>query len=174
MIVWLNGTYGAGKTTTARVLQHALPARLFDTEHIGHLLRGIIGDLPHTDFKDWTPWRGLTVETARQVLDYTGGTLVIPQTVLQHHYWTELIDGFTKHDIPVHPYTLHTDRDTLTRRIHADTDEPTAAEWRLHHLDPYEHATWLAEETTLIDTTHLTPAQTAAAIQDHLHAETTP
>lgn len=40
--------------------------------------------LPATDnFRHWPPWRPLVVETARRVLDYTGGTLVIPMTVAE-------------------------------------------------------------------------------------------
>ncbi|RRR98335.1 AAA family ATPase [Glycomyces terrestris] len=176
MIVWLNGAFGAGKTTTARVLQDALPARVFDAEHIGHLLRGIIGDLPHRDFKEFPPWRALTVATARHVLDYAGGTLVIPQTVLEAPIWTELTDGFDHHGIPLHAYTLHTDRTTFAHRVHHDRDEPTALQWRLDHRDPYEQAlhTWLADATTVIDTTALTPAQTAARIRDHLQPARNP
>ncbi|MCD0445156.1 ATP-binding protein [Glycomyces sp. A-F 0318] len=166
MIVWLNGTFGAGKTTTARLLARALPARLFDAEHVGYLLRGVIGDLPHTDFKEWKPWRGLTVETARQVLDYAGGALVIPQSVLQREYWTELMDGFAAHGVPVHAFTLHADRAQLTARIEADADEPTAAQWRLDHRDAYEAALeqWMRARTTVVDTTHLTPAEVCERI----------
>jgi predicted kinase len=166
MIIWLNGNFGVGKTTTARLLKDTLPARLFDSEHIGYLLRPIIGDIPCHDFKEWDPWRGLTIETARQVLDFAGGTLVIPQSVLQHAYWTELMDGFAKHDIPVHAFTLHADRDVFRTRVEADTDEPTAKQWRLDHRDTYETALgeWMAAETTVIDTTHRTPEDTAAHI----------
>jgi hypothetical protein len=42
MIVWLNGTFGAGKTTTARELVTRLPdARVFGAEHVGFLLRQV-------------------------------------------------------------------------------------------------------------------------------------
>ncbi|GAA2308361.1 AAA family ATPase [Glycomyces scopariae] len=166
MIVWLNGTFGSGKTTTARLLQTALPARLFDAEHVGALLESVIGDLPHDDFKDFPAWRALTVATARHVLDHAGGTLVIPQSVLQREYWTELMDGFAHHAIPVHAYTLHTDRDTFTHRVEHDTDEPGARQWRLDHRDPYETALteWLADATTVVDNTRATPDQTAARI----------
>lgn len=170
MIVWLNGTFGAGKTTTARLLQDALPARIFDSEHIGFLLRPIIGDIPCHDFKEWDPWRGLTIETARQVLDYVGGTLVIPQSVLQHDYWTELMDGFTKHDIPVHAFTLHADPHTFRQRVEDDTEEPGAKQWRLDHRSTYETAlhTWMRHATHIVDTTHQTPAQVADHIKRHV------
>ncbi|MFE6840712.1 ATP-binding protein, partial [Streptomyces sp. NPDC057705] len=82
MIVWLNGTHGAGKTTTSALVQPLIPdSRVFDAEKVGETLMDITPGLPGTDnFQHWPPWRPLVVETARRVLDYTGGTLVMPMT----------------------------------------------------------------------------------------------
>jgi hypothetical protein len=84
VIVWINGTHGAGKTTTSVLVQPLIPdSRIFDAETVGRTLMDIRPGLPETDnFQHWPPWRPLVVETARRVLDYTGGTLVIPMTVL--------------------------------------------------------------------------------------------
>lgn len=165
MIIWLNGTYGAGKTTTSKVLAETLPARIFDSEHIGFLLRPIIGDIPCRDFKEWKPWRGLTIETARQVVEFTGDKLVIPQTVLQREYWDELRDGFAEHGIPFRAFTLHAKREVWAQRVEDDRALEDAMDWRLKHRPLYEEAmSWLAEETTLIDTTDLTPEETAKRI----------
>ena len=39
MIVWLNGTHGAGKTTTAALAQQLIPgSRVFDAEKVGETL----------------------------------------------------------------------------------------------------------------------------------------
>ena len=39
MIVWLNGTFGCGKTTTAAELCPLIPSsRLFDPETVGYML----------------------------------------------------------------------------------------------------------------------------------------
>lgn len=41
VIIWINGAFGAGKTTVTRQLLQARPAlATFDTEHVGDLLRG--------------------------------------------------------------------------------------------------------------------------------------
>ncbi|WP_030156035.1 AAA family ATPase [Glycomyces sp. NRRL B-16210] len=176
MIVWLNGTFGAGKTTTAALLEDALPARVFDAEHIGFLLRPIIGDVPCTDFKEWAPWRGLTIETARQVLDFVGGTLLIPQSVLQRPYWTELMDGFAEAAVPVRAFTLHADRAVFEERVRADAFESGALQWRLDHRSAYETALdeWMREATTVIDTTDRTPEQVAERIKALVTGETAP
>ncbi len=47
MIVWLNGTFGAGKTTTAAELQTLMPgARVFDPETVGYMLMANLADRP--------------------------------------------------------------------------------------------------------------------------------
>lgn len=135
MIIWLNGTFGAGKTTTAKELTTLLPeSRIFDSEYVGYLLRHVLASEPVQNFQDWRPWRQLVVATATQVLDYVGGTLVIPQSVLTHQYWQEIRTGFEQAAIPLRHIVLHADRTELTRRIESDTVETIARQWRLDHL----------------------------------------
>jgi hypothetical protein len=170
MIVWLNGTFGAGKTTTSKELTTLLPeARIFDSEEVGYMLRHVLNSVPHTNFQEWTPWRGLVVETAAQVLDYVGGVLVVPQTVLTAEYWTEIRTGLEAKGIPVRHFVLHSDRDTLVERIHTDAkpESLSAVGWRLDHLTVYEEALpWLRREATILDTTGIPPATVARTIAD--------
>ncbi|MGW5773264.1 ATP-binding protein [Streptomyces longwoodensis] len=164
MIVWLNGAHGAGKTTTSVLVQRLIPdSRVFDAEKVGETLMDITPALPATDnFQHWPPWRPLVVETARRILDYTGGTLVMPMTVLVEQYWREISSGLAQHDIPV----LHADQDTLRGRIAGDTVLGPNSPFRLRYLEPYAEAarTWLHAEAVVVDTIHLTPAQAAQQI----------
>lgn len=171
MIVWINGTHGVGKTTTSALVQQLIPdSRVLDAEKVGETLMDITPRLPETDnFQHWPPWRQLVVETARRVLDYTGGTLVMPMTVLVEQYWREISAGLAQHAIPVRHFVLHADQDTLRGRIEGDTLlGPRPSPFRLRHLEPYAEAarTWLHKEAEVIDTTHLTPAQTAQQIAE--------
>jgi len=139
VIVWLNGTHGAGKTTTSALVQRLIPdSRVFDAEN------------------------------ARRVLDYTGGTLVMPMTVLVEEYWREISTGLAHHAIPVRHFVLHADQDTLRGRIAGDTVLGPNSPFRLKYLEPYAEAarTWLHGEAEVIDTTHLTPAQAARQIAE--------
>ncbi|MFG2279720.1 ATP-binding protein [Streptomyces asoensis] len=169
MIVWLNGTHGAGKTTTSTLVQQLLPdSRVFDAEKVGETLMDIKPGLPGAgvdNFQHWPPWRPLVVDTARRVLDYTGGTLVVPMTVLVERYWHEISTGLARYDIPVRHFVLHADQDTLRRRIEGDTVLGPSA-FRLRHLEPYAEAarTWLHGAAEVVDTTHLTPALAARRI----------
>lgn len=166
VIIWLNGTFGVGKTTTSGLLAQALPeARIFDSETVGYLLRPVLESIPVRDFQDWRPWRHLVVETAAQVLDYAGGNLVIPQSVLVERYWDEIEAGFAKSGIEVHHFVLHADHDELVRRIEGDTVETGARTWRLDHLRDYRDALgWLTGRARILDTTATTPAATVEHI----------
>jgi hypothetical protein len=166
MIVWLNGAHGAGKTTTSALVQQLIAdSRVFDAEKVGETLMDITPSLPETDnFQHWPPWRHLVVETARCVLDYTGGTLVMPMTVLVEQYWREISAGLAQHAIAVRHFVLHADQATLRARIEGEHVVPSP--FRLRHLEPYAQAarTWLHAEAEVVDTTHLTPVQTAERI----------
>ncbi|MFG2409506.1 ATP-binding protein [Streptomyces brevispora] len=136
-------------------------SRVFDAEKVGETLMDITPRLPWTgNFQDWPPWRPLVVETARRVLDCTGGTLVMPMTVLVEEYWREISAGLAEHAIPVRHFVLHADQDTLRGRIERDTVLGPSP-FRLKYLEPYAEAarTWLHGEAEVVDTTHLTPAQ---------------
>jgi len=169
MIVWLNGTHGAGKTTTSALVQQLLPdARVFDAEKIGEVLMDIKPGLPATDnFQHWEPWRTLVVETARCVLEYTGGTLVMPMTVLVESYWREISDGLSGHGIPIQHFVLHADQATLRHRIQNDKDLGPST-FRFAYLEPYAEAAhaWLHNEAEVVDTTHISPDQAARRIAD--------
>lgn len=169
MIVWLNGTHGAGKTTTSALLQQLIPdSRVFDAEKVGETLMDVRPGLPEADnFQNWPPWRPLVVETARRILDYTGGTLVMPMTVLVEQYWREISEGLALHAIPVRHFVLHADQGVLRRRIEGDTVLGPSS-FRLSYLDPYADAfrDWLHDEAEVIDTTDLTPAQAVLQIAE--------
>jgi hypothetical protein len=168
VIVWLNGTHGAGKTTTSSLVQQLIPdSRVFDAEKVGETLMDITPGLPETDnFQHWPPWRPLVVETAHRVLDYTGGTLVMPMTVLVEQYWREISSGLAHHAIPVRHFVLHADQETLRGRI--ARDDPIPSPFRLKYLELYAEAarTWLHGEAEVVDTTDLTADQAALQIAE--------
>lgn len=174
MIIWLNGTHGAGKTTTSALLQELIPgSRIFDAEKVGETLMDIRPGLPATDnFQHWPPWRPLVVETVRRILDYTGGTLVVPMTVLVESYWHEIRDGLDRYDIPVRHFVLHVEQDTLHDRIKHDAVLGPST-FRLQYVEPYAEAyrTWLGDEAEVVDTTHIPPVAVAQHIASAIARE---
>jgi len=168
MIIWLNGTFGAGKTATAAELLPLVPsARLFDPETVGYVLRANLADHPVSDFQHWPPWRPLVVATATELARYTGKHLIAAQTVLQPDYLAEIFAGLRAAGLGVIHVVLDADEDVLRRRIEA-SDE--ARQWRLCHLPEYREArSWLRQEADLmLDTTALSTAQAAREIASAL------
>jgi len=69
VIVWLNGAFGAGKTTTSLLLRSRLErVRIFDPEAVGALLRDHLADRPVADFQALGPWVPVVVATAVELV----------------------------------------------------------------------------------------------------------
>ncbi|MEM8924228.1 MAG: AAA family ATPase [Actinomycetota bacterium] len=169
MIVWINGTFGVGKTTTAQAVRDATGWRLFDPEHVGYFLAGHFRDQEIADFQDLPPWRALVPAVAEEILRHTGhDAMLAVQTVLVEDYWRELAAGFAGRGIPVHHVVLDCAEAELRRRIETDEIETQARQWRLDHLTHYAEAQrWLATAADLvIDTSSLSVAEVAAAVTD--------
>jgi len=127
---------------------------VFDAEKVGVTLIDITPRLPATDnFQHWPPCRHLVVETARRVLDYTGGTLVMPMTVLVEQYWREISAGLTHHAIPVRRFVLHADHATLRGRIEAEHPIPRPSASGISSPRPEAARTWLHGEVEVVDNT---------------------
>ena len=167
VIVWLNGTYGVGKTTTSGLVQQLIPgSRVLDAEKVGETLMDVRPPLPEEgDFQHWPPWRPLVVETARRLLEYTGGVLVMPMTVLVQQYWLEIRGGLEGHGIPVRHLVLHADEAVLRRRI-AEDAVLGPSDFRSSRVEAYAEAmrTWLADAAQVVDTTDRTPQEVARAV----------
>jgi len=155
MILWINGPFGVGKTTLAALVPGA---RVYNPERIGWVLQRLTRT---ADFQDLPAWRSAVVRgIARR-----RGTVVVPMTVLNPDYLTELLDGLRSRQREVVHVTLHASRPEVERRIEADSADPGAREWRLAQLDRYEQAAAdLARRGPIVDTTELTPAEVLAQL----------
>src|SRR5690348_231207 len=79
----------------------------------------------------------LVVETAWGVLDYTGGTLVMPMTVLVERSWREISTGLAQHPIPVRHFAPRRPRNS-PRAHRGGTRHPLPRS--LHYLGPSAEA----------------------------------
>ncbi|MFE6162731.1 NUDIX domain-containing protein [Streptomyces sp. NPDC056486] len=178
MIVWINGAFGAGKTSAARELIELIPnSTLFDPEIIG-------AGLPHllppkrlaevSDFQDLPIWRRLVVDTAAALLAEVGGVLVVPMTLLRQDYRDEIFGGLASRRITVRHVVLTPDETILRERISErpvpdlPVGETRVRQWSFDHIAPYRAALagWLGTDAHRIDTGVLTPCETAERIAD--------
>lgn len=164
MIVWLNGTFGCGKTTTAEELRSLIPrSRVFDPETVGYMLQPNLADHPVSDFQQWPPWRQLVVATAAELASFTGQHLIAPQTVLACANLERIFAGLRDAGLTVFHVVLDADEEILRQRIHGSGE---ARRWRLAHLNDYRISrSWMISAADLVvNTGSRTPAEVAHQI----------
>ena len=179
MIIWLNGTFGVGKTSTADRLATLIPSgRVFDPETVGAMLRANLADRPVADFQDWPAWPPLVATALIEITRMTGENIIAPQTVLKRDRLDQVLAPLRVAGVEVFHVLLDADQAVLRSRI-AGSDEAMA--WRLDHLDEYDAArSWMVEMADLVvDTAASTPPQIARRILAGLpdlapKADTTP
>ncbi|TQF06473.1 NUDIX hydrolase [Kitasatospora acidiphila] len=176
MIVWVNGTFGAGKSSACRELVELLPgSTLFDPEEVGYALKQWLPArrlAEVADFQDLPSWRRLVPEVAAAMLDEAPGTLVVPMTLLREAYRDEIFGALAARGISVHHFVLDAEETILRSRITACEEYPGNPEasartrrWRLDHLPDYRAAQeWLHRDAHVVDTADLTPRQVAEAL----------
>ena len=137
MILFLNGPFGVGKTSAARILVEKIPdAMLYNPEVIGHLLQRIVGPVKKVeDFQDYALWRRLVVRVARGLRAVSTKTLVIPMTVWRRDYFDPIVAGLRWVDPDLRCFRLTASEPELARRIASDADDTGAYGWRVSHAE---------------------------------------
>lgn len=184
VIVWINGTFSAGKTSTARELVGVIPdSTLFDPEFIGDALRVLLPAkrlAEVDDYQDLPSWRRLVVETAAAMLAELGGVLVVPMTLLRQEYRDEIFGALAARRIPVR-HVLLAPAETILRQRIATRTEPGAPQdvdlrvrqWAYDHIPAYQQALgWLTADAHVVDNSTLTPRETAERIAEAVRTET--
>ncbi|MFF7529247.1 NUDIX hydrolase [Streptomyces bobili] len=178
-VVWINGAFGAGKTTTARELIDLIPnSTLFDPEVIGAALPQLLPPKRLAevgDFQDLPIWRRLVIDTAAALLGELGGTLVVPMTLLRQEYRDEIFGGLAARRIAVQ-HVLLAPAETILRQRIAERELPPdlpdaeirVRQWSYDHIEPYRAALagWLTADAHPVDSSDLTPYQTAVRIAE--------
>ncbi|EOY46066.1 NUDIX hydrolase [Streptomyces lividans] len=178
-VVWINGAFGAGKTTTARELIELIPnSTLFDPEVVGGALAHLLPPKRLAevgDFQDLPIWRRLVIDTAAALLADLGGTLVVPMTLLRQEYRDEIFGGLAARRIEVR-HILLAPAETILRERIASREVPRdlpdgelrTRQWSYDHIEPYRAAlaSWLTADAHPVDTGALTPYEAAARVAE--------
>jgi dephospho-CoA kinase len=100
MVVLLNGSFGIGKTTVARIVAKRLPGTaVFDPEPIGIVLQHV---RPVDDFQDIRLWRRLVVLGVRGVRKLRRN-VIVPMAFSNLSYLEEIRSGIARFE----PDVLH-------------------------------------------------------------------
>jgi adenylylsulfate kinase-like enzyme len=123
VIIWLNGGFGAGKTTLAEELHRQLPdAVLYDPEDVGLMLRKWMQS--NGDFQHLPSWRELVVATALSLRRHHADTLIVPMSLIRDAYRAEILGGLADAGEEVLHVFLEADAGVLRERLNARVTHP--------------------------------------------------
>lgn len=137
MVIMINGSFGVGKTTVARLLRERLNGSIiFDPEWAGLLLMRLPGWVKlkgsgSDDFQDIELWRRSAVAGARLFRLAARGPLIVPMAFSRRDYFGEVSDGIRRFDPELRVFCLRAGVETVRSRLAArgDKTEGPGSEW---------------------------------------------
>ena len=166
-VIWLNGAFGAGKTTVARRLAALLPdAMTLDPEEIGGMLRRVVPAARRAaDFQDLRVWRRVTAATVEGILQDHPGLLLVPMTVVDSTYFDETVGELRRSGITVDHFTLVADPKTIRRRLLWRLSDPRSTRWALQRVARCTSALQAPRFKVHVNTDGRTASEVAAAVR---------
>ncbi|MEH2140754.1 AAA family ATPase [Nostoc sp.] len=123
MIVLLNGSFGVGKTTVAKILRAYLPgSAIYNPEWVGSVLMRAPSGIKlkrtgENDFQHIELWRKSTITGIRLYRLFVYGTVIVPMTFSHRDYFDEIIMGIKNFDSELRVFCLKASLDTIKTRL---------------------------------------------------------
>lgn len=119
VIIWLNRTFGSGKTQTAIELHRSIPhSYVFDPENAGFYIRdNLPGGMSKNDFQSHPLCRELTYSMLRYIDSEYNGTIIVPMTLVDTDYFMQIVGRLRSEGIVVRHFTLTASTETLYSRL---------------------------------------------------------
>ncbi len=134
MLLWINGTFGVGKTHVAHELRRKIAGSVVsDPELLGMGIQRMYPPALRTDFQE-TPWWAATVAEILIDLDSRHpGLVIVPMTLSDPERRTAVFDALHRAGVETREAILLASRDSIRRRVRARFQDPEG--WPLQHYD---------------------------------------
>jgi hypothetical protein len=125
MIILINGSFGIGKTTVARLLRRRVPRSLvYNPEWAGSILMRLprwvrLRGAGTDDFQDIDLWRISVITGVRLFQAFTTGAVIVPMAFSRREYFDEVVAGLKSLDPDVRVFCLRADMTTILERLNA-------------------------------------------------------
>lgn len=135
MVVMINGSFGVGKTTVAKLLRRALPGSvIYDPEWFGFVLRRIpkiFYKKKQDDYQHSRLWRSSIPAGVRLLRRFRRGAIIVPMAFCEREYFDEVVGGIKKIDKNLKIFCLRANLETVRQRLTARGDriEGVGSEW---------------------------------------------
>jgi AAA domain len=123
MIVMINGSFGVGKTTVAKLLRSSLTgSAIYDPEWVGFVLRRLpkwmgLNGSGSDDYQDIVFWRKSAVAGVRLFRLCFSGPVIVPMAFSRRDYFDEVITGIERLDSELRVYCLKASLATVKKRL---------------------------------------------------------
>lgn len=172
MIIFINGSFGSGKTTIANKLVERIPgALLYDPEEVGFMLRAILKPIDWSgDFQDYAMWRKLVPDIAGLLLDEYNRTLIVPMTIWREDYFKKVTDDLSHIDYNFFHFCLTAPLEVLNERLRA-RGEQAEGDWVYGQVEKCVKAFESDVFNEKLDTVVLSPDEIVSRIISRCIAE---
>lgn len=127
MIVWINGSFGVGKTTIAKILKEKLDnAVIYDPEVIGDFLMKTVSEKKN-DFQDYELWREINNNILKR-LNKKYKFIIVPMTITNRTYFEEIIKDLDE----VKHFILIATKKNIMKRL---KKRKNSTEWAYNQVD---------------------------------------
>jgi AAA domain len=132
VVIFINGSFGIGKTTVSRLLARQLPhSVLFDPEPIGVVLSRLIGMWQRVDdFQDLSIWRKASIQLICLICRLRG-VVVVPMTFSNESYLRQFLTDVQRIDGEVIHFCLTAPLPIVRERLRSREIRRGPTEWQL-------------------------------------------
>ena len=121
MILFINGSFGVGKTTVGRILQKRIAdSVLYNPEWTGSVLMRLPIKFQGSgtdDFQDVDLWRKSVVSGIKLFRFFARKTVIVPMAFYRKNYLDEVVEGVRKFDNQVRIFCLKASFETILKRL---------------------------------------------------------
>ncbi|MFT8348380.1 tunicamycin resistance protein [Clostridium saccharoperbutylacetonicum] len=141
MIVWINGPFGVGKSSTAELLHSKIESsHLYDPEQVGYFLWD---NFPKEmkekgDFQELEIWRSINYQIIKHMDDNYNGIIIIPMTITNIEYYNQIMGRLLEDGVKVYHFILNAYKEEIKHRLISRGEREES--WAEQQIDRCLHA----------------------------------